>query len=39
VCAFLTEAVDSINPKQFEQLQEFHHAVWNTTTGDTGAHS
>ena len=39
VCAFLTEAINSFNPKQFEQLQECHHAVWNTTTGDRGAHS
>jgi hypothetical protein len=39
VCAFLTEAVDSFNPEQFEQLQQCHHAVWNTRTGDRGAHS
>jgi hypothetical protein len=38
VCAFLTEAVDSLNPKQFEQLQEYHHVVWKTTTGNRGAH-
>jgi len=37
VCAFLTEAVDSLNPKQFEQLQECHYVVWNTTTGNRGA--
>jgi hypothetical protein len=37
VCAFLTEDVDSFNPKQFEQLQECHHTVWKTTTGYRGA--
>jgi hypothetical protein len=37
VCAFLTEAVDSLNPKQFEQLQECHHAVWKTTAGERDA--
>jgi hypothetical protein len=38
VCAFLTEATDLLNSKQFEQLQECHHAVWNTTTVDRGAY-
>ncbi|HYY51077.1 MAG TPA: MEDS domain-containing protein [Nitrososphaeraceae archaeon] len=29
ICAFLAEDINSLNTKQFEQLQEYHHAVWN----------
>jgi hypothetical protein len=28
VCAFLAENINSLNPKQFEELQEYHNAVW-----------
>jgi DcmR-like sensory protein len=28
VCAFLAENINSLNPKQFEELQECHNAVW-----------
>ena len=39
VCAFLTEPINSLNPKQLEQLQECHHDVWNANTGGGGAYS
>ena len=29
ICAFLAEDINSLNTKQFEQLQEYPHAVWN----------
>ena len=39
VCAFLTESINSLNPKQLEQLQECHHDVWKANTGGGGAYS
>ena len=30
VSAYLAKDVNSLNSKQFEQLQEYHHNVWST---------